>query len=399
MPITSGTPGTAQVVSGTYWLFDVACPSATTCEAVGGNASGLGVVVPINNGTPGTPQVVPGVLPGTGLYGVACSSATTCEAVGFNAADQGVVVPITNGTPGTVQVVPGAAFLDGVVCPSPTTCEASSQGLLMPITNGIPGIPQVVSGIEALACASATTCEAVGENTLGEEVVMPIKNGTPGTAQVVSVNENLVTENLRAVACPSPTTCVAVGSTALGQGVVAVVLLAGSTHVPLSVGLCQHGGWQSLTNVQGQPFGNQGQCITYLMHNPVSVADLAGSFTGTTPVPFPQHGCGPTEALPQSFDAIYPGRSAVGAVDLGISNCTPANPSGYAFSIATIFGTLNGVVTGPFMSPDFELTLTVVSGTGAFAAMTGTINVSIQETGVLIDDGRFEVVTGSVTVP
>ena len=51
---------TVQVVSGTRAFYDVACPSATICEAVGFNTSGQGVVVPITNGTPGTAQVVGG---------------------------------------------------------------------------------------------------------------------------------------------------------------------------------------------------------------------------------------------------------------------------------------------------------------------------------------------------
>ncbi len=53
---------TAQVVPGTAFLDGVACPNATTCEAVGQNGSNppQGVVVPITNGTPGTAQVVSG---------------------------------------------------------------------------------------------------------------------------------------------------------------------------------------------------------------------------------------------------------------------------------------------------------------------------------------------------
>ncbi len=143
----------------------------------------------------------------------------------------GVVVPIINGTPGTPgtpQVVPGAVFLEGVACPS------------------------------------ATTCLAVGVNFASDQgVVAPITNGTLGTPLVVSG-----TADLYGMACPSATTCEAVGYNASFEGVVAVVLHASSTDVPLSVGLCQHGGWQNLLNEQGQPFGNQGQCISYLTHNP-----------------------------------------------------------------------------------------------------------------------------------
>ena len=168
-----------------------------------------------------------------------------------------------------------------------------------------------------------------------------------------------------------------------------------STQVPVSVGLCQERGWQSLTNVQGQPFSNQGQCISYFIHNPVSLADLTGSFSGITSVTVFGAGC----PISQSFDTTYPGSSGVGEVTLNIG--------GYfgSFVVATNVGTLSGNATGPITSAvpnscptcDFALTLTVLSGTGAFAATTGTINVNI-----LWPDGNqgpLFPVTGSVTIP
>ncbi len=400
VPITNGTPGTAKTVPGAGFLDGVACPSATTCEAVGGN-----VVVTITNGAPNTPQVVPGA---GFLDDVACPSATTCEAVGETdsltapTGTQGVVAPITNGTPGSAQVVPGTAFLGGVACPS-ATCEASGanaslqegvvvyQGIVVPITNGTPGTAQVVPIIGGVACPSASTCEIVAGN-----IVVPITNGTPGIPQMVSGVESI---ELGALACPIPTKCVAVGINASGQGVgvVVIVLRASSAHVPLSVSLCQHGGWQNLTNAQGQPFGNQGQCISYFTHNPVSLADLAGSFSGTTIPPFPSHYCSLLPSVLQSFYATYPGSAAVGAVTLGVEGCDIEG--GYyigTFSIATNVGTLSGNVSGSITS-GFELTLTVVLGTGAFATTTGTIHVSIQ----VLPGGSFraEPMTGSVTVP
>jgi hypothetical protein len=157
---------------------------------------------------------------------------------------------------------------------------------------------------------------------------------------------------------------------------------------PTAVQLCTDGGWQSLTIVQGQPFGNQGQCVSYFIHNPVSLADLAGSFSGTTSFTPGTGGC----PITQPFDATYPGSSAVGAVTLHIGGCVSLislfpEQFGYTgfFAVATNVGTLSGNAAGPITSVvpntcptcDFELTLTVLSGTGVFAATTGTINVSI----------------------
>ena len=223
---TSASAGVStQTVTGTTQLEGVACPSATTCEAVGYNSTPEGVVVPITSGVPGTPVTVSGT---SELLGVACPSATTCEAVGYNSSDEGVVVPITSGVPGNPVTVSGTEFLNGVACPSTTTCEAVGGtevtvdsvlvtiGVVVPITGGVPGNPVTVSGTAQLFgvdCPSATTCEAVGATQVTVDtvstltgVVVPITSGVPGSPVTVSG-----TFELLGVACPSTTTCEAGG--------------------------------------------------------------------------------------------------------------------------------------------------------------------------------------------
>ena len=223
VPITNGAPGSAQPVPGTTELAGVACPSATTCEAVGDNGpTSLGIVVPITNGAPGTAQSAPGTVD---LFGIACPSATTCVAVGGNSSGQGVVVPITNGTPGSAQAAPGTSVLDGVACTNATTCVAvggnSGQGVLVPVANGVPGSAQPVAGtryLQGVACPSAATCAVVGGNSSGQGVLVPITNGTPGSAQPVAGSVDFF-----GVACPGTTTCEAVGNDSSGDGVVAPI--------------------------------------------------------------------------------------------------------------------------------------------------------------------------------
>lgn len=150
---------------------------------------------------------------------------------------------------------------------------------------------------------------------------------------------------------------------------------------PTPVQQCKDGGWQTLTDASGQPFRNQGQCIAFAIHHPVSLADLANpSFTGTQT----SGGLSCPTQVHQAFDAVYPGSAAVGNVTLHIDGCVdvPNPQSTYAgsFTITTGVGTLSGSASGPVVlqlgSPIlvlFHITLTVNAGTGSFAGTTGSL--------------------------
>jgi len=80
--ITNGVPGTAHVVRGVSYVSGIACPTTTTCEAVGirdatRHKAAKGLLVPIVNGSPGAAQALPQVF-----TTLACPSATTCDAIG-----------------------------------------------------------------------------------------------------------------------------------------------------------------------------------------------------------------------------------------------------------------------------------------------------------------------------
>ena len=108
----------------------VACPSTTTCYAVGQNASGGVILATSNSGTTWTSQSVPS---GTNvLNGIACPSVTTCYAVGgYNSVSYGIaeiLATSNSGTTWTSQSVPsGSSDLIAVACPSVTTCYAVGQ--------------------------------------------------------------------------------------------------------------------------------------------------------------------------------------------------------------------------------------------------------------------------------
>ena len=141
---------------------------------------------------------------------------------------------------------------------------------------------------------------------------------------------------------------------------------------------------------------NQDQCIDYAIQNPASLADLAGSPTGTVSVSS-TGACGDLPAR-APLSATYPGSSAVGTVTLQTEGCISRAPEfplviAYSgtFTISTNVGTLSGtaggqidnvIVESPFnpqASPvTAGLTLMATSGTGLFRGTTGTLVVSLQ---------------------
>ena len=180
------------------------------------------------------------------------------------------------------------------------------------------------------------------------------------------------------------------------------------SNVSTALSLCQRDGWQGLTNGQGQPFANQGQCLSYFILHPVTLADLAGSFSGTGNGIF-FNGCPVLSEFPPlnlDFNATY--TAALGSVTIVLDGCANAVlPSEGiwtgAFTITTSVGTLAGNAAGPTSNPfgpppfSFYLTLTVLSGTGVFAATTGTIDVFVEWPGGGVPNPAP--ITGSVMVP
>ncbi len=238
VPIINGVPGTPQTVPGTFGLTGVACSGPTTCVAVGTVGIGrsqMPVVVPIVSGVVGTVQVIS--LARGRLSGVACSSATSCVAVG-GASFQGVVLPIIGGVAGTVQLIPNdESGLSGVGCYGPTACIAVGSTSVFPqppvgvevlITNGTGGAAQTVPGttsLTAIACR-VSVCEATGVLTSGQPGVVPFVDGVPGTPQAASASIS----GLAGIACPTGTLCEAVGTAPGGDlGIGAVVPVPGGT--------------------------------------------------------------------------------------------------------------------------------------------------------------------------
>ena len=217
-------------------LQAVACPTVTTCVAVGltanaavglaqsaGNVDGA-VVVTITNGVAGPVELL---SEASELYAIACPTTTLCEAVGTRS--EGSYLSYIDGPPGLVATItPGASHqvqsltstgsggLLSVACPTAARCEAVNTSQLVTIDDGVASPPQWLDfPVTAVACASVANCEAVGSTTTYSSTaaptsrigVVPITNGVAGTPVVVSGSLTI-----SGLTCPSASTCQAVGS-------------------------------------------------------------------------------------------------------------------------------------------------------------------------------------------
>ena len=146
---------------------------------------------------------------------VACPSVTTCYAVGNNivgSTDAGMTWHEQSDAPGTQT-------LDAIACPSTTTCYAVGGEEIFVTTDAgqrwsEETAPTGTDPLSGIACSSATTCVAVGnvlDCLLGENDPCP-----PGPFPVISTTDGgaswtghplAADVNPISIACPSASTC------------------------------------------------------------------------------------------------------------------------------------------------------------------------------------------------
>ena len=188
-------------------LFAVACPSATTCFAVGGASAGT-VVSTSDGGKSWTTTTVAGV---DQLKGISCFDATHCVAVG-NATGAGAAATTRDGrTWIAVGSLSSATALSSVSCVAPSRCLA-------------------------LGSTYATSSQRWTSSEL-----VSVDGGTTWTAAAAPTYKGIPT-GLNAVRCPTSQRCFVVG---------------GGTWVSDSFG----GSWQDVSPPNGCPANPQGFCL------------------------------------------------------------------------------------------------------------------------------------------
>jgi hypothetical protein len=119
-------------------------------------------------------------------------------------------------------------------------------------------------------------------------------------------------------------------------------------------------------------------------HPAVTLADLDGSFSGTSSLPGSAI-CTDPPVNNQDFDAEYRVENRAKKVELHIQGCVDPGTETWdrgTFTIDTHVGTIEGSASGSIVSGIFgfeiELELVATSGTGQFETERGTAHVSID---------------------
>jgi hypothetical protein len=230
VPLPPGTDGAG--------IQSVACAGASDCSAVGfGQPTGVfdpfgDDDLPLHlhwNGTSWSPASGPDPTPFGGLFDVTCPAANTCFAVGGPA-----VVEQWNGTAWFISHFAGKASqssLAAVDCVSATSCIAvgtfrgnADQQPLAQRWNGSTWqtmtVPPPLSGngaLTAVSCRTASDCTAVGTRARGNSIGTLVEHWNGSTWSIVpSPNPQRGLPVLADVDCRAAGRCVAVGSVITG---------------------------------------------------------------------------------------------------------------------------------------------------------------------------------------
>jgi photosystem II stability/assembly factor-like uncharacterized protein len=218
------------VPTGVEVLVDIACPSASTCYAVGYGATDGVVLTTTDDGSSWNLRA----LASTALLsGIACPSSTHCFAVGLSQQTLGDILSTSNG--GATWVTESAPVTDELVqvaCPSYVSniCYAvgfdGSNGTILRTINGgstwaRESMSSSVESVVNVACPSyvSNLCYAVGSSTSNTGVTLQTTDGVTWSTEILPKGIG----DLSGVACPAtPGSCLAVGK---GEGPVGGLVL------------------------------------------------------------------------------------------------------------------------------------------------------------------------------
>ncbi len=221
-------------------LTDLACPSSTSCFAVGGwfagtpTSSAESTLVERWNGSAWSIVPSPNVSDAidSGLSGVACATATSCFAVGssYTEVRNDTLVEHWDGTSWSIEPSPDPGSssdneLSSVACPLATGCiavgSASGRGTLVERRDGtswsIVRSPNptgsTAAALTGISCPSVARCFAVGVTfaTTSEQRLVELFTPKGSSIVRVPVPSGTVRSSLGGVSCAGVNNCFAVG--------------------------------------------------------------------------------------------------------------------------------------------------------------------------------------------
>jgi hypothetical protein len=228
------SPSPPAPTAGTFAA--VACPTASRCFAVGGDFGRYSQLESWNGAAwslAAFPK--PAGTTASNLTGIACPAAASCFAVGTAQAGSGpnkTLVEQWNGTSWSLDASPNPAgalnILTAVTCPTATSCFAvgqnqngSTQKTLIEHWNGTAWAVMTspnpagsdIKSLRGVACASATSCFAVGSLDGGPSSSLLVEkwNGSVWSMVTVPSPAGATKARFGGVSCPAATTCFAVG--------------------------------------------------------------------------------------------------------------------------------------------------------------------------------------------
>ncbi len=224
-----------------FGIEGVNCSSSTTCLVTGwqaGQTTSSGVAAKTTDGgITWTQETVPSDV--SVIWELACTSATVCEAPAETTTGWEVLGTADGGVTWTEQTVPSGASPLFISCPAALTCFASgfertafdsSEGILLTTVDGgttwttVP-LPTVSADAQGVSCASATTCVVAGASQFDVPQLYHVSGG------VASLDPPLVSgvTSLQSISCGAAARCEATGSTLTRRGDVGAILTTAST--------------------------------------------------------------------------------------------------------------------------------------------------------------------------
>ena len=215
-----GTSWTLVPMAGLTTAFGISCPTSSVCFSDGNGSSSI--AESSDGGLNWTSQG-----PSTDqqqILATACPSSTTCYAVGDTTTSGAILTSTDAASAWTSQSAPSnISDLFAISCPSVTICFASgdsaSGGAVIETTNGgstwqdLSGIPASSLVIDGISCPSTSQCIAVGDGSSGQFMdAVAIETMDAGQSwSVLTLPSGIF--DLYGVSCASESNCVAVGDT------------------------------------------------------------------------------------------------------------------------------------------------------------------------------------------